>query len=90
MINIMNFFERIISKPTNRFSVGQKIHSVKTKKVLNLKREIYVNEIKHFSACIENSPIKNTVILSERALNDELYIVVDKAKNYRTRSKNPF
>ena len=77
---MIKFFERIINKPINRFYVGQKIHSSKTKKVLNLKREIYVNEIKHFSACIENSPIKNTVILSERALNDELYAVVDKEK----------
>ena len=78
MITIMKFFETVFNKPANRLSVGQKIHSVKTRKVLNLKREIYVNGIKHFSACIENSPIKNTVILSERALNDELYIVVDK------------
>ena len=78
MIKIMEFFERIINKQANRFSVGQKIHSVKTKKVLNLKREIYVNEIKHFSACIENTTRKNTVLLSEKALNDELYIVVDK------------
>ena len=80
MINIMNFFERIINKPHCRFAVGQKIQSLKTKKVPRLKQEIYVNEIKHFSACIENSPVKNTVILSERALNDELYIVVDKEK----------
>ena len=78
MINIMNFFERIINKPHSRFSVGQKIHSVKTKKVLNLKREIYVNEIKHFSACIENTARKNTVLLSEKALNDDHYMVIDK------------
>ena len=47
-------------------------------KVLSLKREIYVNEIKHFSACIENTTRKNTVLLSEKALNDELYMVIDK------------
>ncbi len=78
MINLVNFFERIINKPHCRFSVGQKIYSVKTKKVLSLKREIYVNEIKHFSACIENTTRKNTVLLSEKALNDELYMVIDK------------
>ena len=33
MINIMNFFERIINKPHSRFSVGQKIHSIKIAKV---------------------------------------------------------
>tara|TARA_X000001036_G_scaffold297069_1_gene276170 strand:- start:23 stop:283 length:261 start_codon:yes stop_codon:yes gene_type:complete len=73
-------FEKIIGKPTSKFSVGQRLHSVNSRKVLHLKREIYVNEIRHFSALIENSSRKNTVLLSETALKDDRYKVVDKDK----------
>ena len=80
MTILQEVFEKIIGKPTRKFSVGQRLHSVNSRKVLHLKREIYVNEIRHFSALIENSSRKNTVLLSEKALNDERYTVVDKNK----------
>ena len=78
MTILKEIFEKIIGKPTSKFSVGQRLHSVNSRKVLHLKREIYVNEIRHFSAMIENSSRKNTVLLSETALNNDRYTVVDK------------
>ena len=80
MTILQEVFEKIIGKPASKFSVGQRLHSINSRKVLHLKREIYVNEIRHFSALIENSSRKNTVLLSEKALNDDRYTVVDKDK----------
>ena len=80
MIILQEVFEKFIGKPVSKFSVGQRLYSVNSRKVLHLKREIYVNEIRHFSAWVENSSRKNTVLLSEKALIDEGYKVVDKDK----------
>ncbi len=80
MIILQEIFKNIIFKRSSNFSVGQRLHSVKTRKVLHLKREVYVNEIKHFSALVENATRENTVLLSEKALNDEHYTIVEKDK----------
>ena len=77
---LQEVFEKFLGKPKSNFFVGQRLHSVNSRKVLHLKREIYVNEIKHFSALIENSSRKNTILLSETALKDDRYKVVDKDK----------
>tara|TARA_B100000902_G_C26789245_1_gene659000 strand:+ start:191 stop:451 length:261 start_codon:yes stop_codon:yes gene_type:complete len=78
MTILQEVFEKIIGKPVSKFAVGQRLHSANSRKVLHLKREIYVNEIRHFSALIENSSRKNTVLLSEKALKDDRYTEVDK------------
>ena len=80
MTILQEVFEKIMRKPTSKFSVGQRLHSINSRKVLRLKREIYVSGIRHFSALIENSSRKNTVLLSEKALSDDNYTVVDKDK----------
>lgn len=80
MTTLQEVFEKILGKPVSNFSVGQRLHSVNSRKVLHLKREIYVNEIRHFSAWVENSSRKNSVLLSEKALSDECYKVLDKDK----------
>ena len=82
MTILRELFVKIVRKPESKFSVGQRLYSVNSRKVLLLKREIYVNEIRHFSALIENSSRKNTVLLSETALKDDRYTVVDKDKKF--------
>ena len=50
------------------FKVGQKIQSKSNGSICSIKREITLNNIKHFEICIENDVAKREIILSEHAL----------------------
>ena len=50
------------------FKVGQKIKSKSNGSICSIKREITLNNIKHFEICIENDAAKREIILSEHAL----------------------
>ena len=52
----------------NLFKVGQKIKSKSNGSICSIKREITLNNIKHFEICIENDVSKREIILSEHAL----------------------
>ena len=55
------------SKETE-FRVGQKIKSKSNGSICSIKREMELNNIKHFEICIENDVVKREIILSEYAL----------------------
>ena len=50
------------------FSVGQKIKSRSNGSLCSIKREMKLNNIKHFEICIESDVSKREIILSEHAL----------------------
>tara|TARA_Y100001970_G_scaffold284308_1_gene401376 strand:+ start:2368 stop:2595 length:228 start_codon:yes stop_codon:yes gene_type:complete len=50
------------------FKVGQKIQSKSNGSICSIKREITLNNIKHFEICFENDSAKREIILSEHAL----------------------
>ena len=52
----------------NLFKVGQKIKSKSNGSICSIKREITLNNIKHFEICIENDVARREIILSEHAL----------------------
>ena len=55
------------SKETE-FKVGQKIKSKSNGSICSIKREMTLNNIKHYEICIENDVVKREIILSEYAL----------------------
>ena len=68
----MVFFSNIFKKNSNvnntNFFVGQKIKSRSNGSLCSIKREIKLNNIKHFEICIESDISKREIILSEHAL----------------------
>ena len=80
----MTLFNAIFSKLNNKkstYNVGQRLYSKTKRNALLLEKEIFVNEIKHFRVSIDGSPIKKAVILSESALqNDQYRVLEDKSK----------
>jgi len=68
----MVFFSNIFKKHSNgndsNFFVGQKIKSRSNGSLCSIKREIKLNNIKHFEICIESDVSRREIILSEHAL----------------------
>ena len=74
---------KINSKKTS-YQVGQRLYSRTKRNALFLKKEIFVNEIKHFRVSIEGSPIKKAVILSENALQKDQYKAIENKSKTKT------
>ena len=69
MVLFREFFGRFAfrSKETE-FKVGQKIKLKSNGSICSIKREMTLNNIKHYEICIENDVVKREIILSEYAL----------------------
>ena len=69
MVFFKSFFNSSALKGNDTlFKVGQKIKSKSNGSICSIKREITLNNIKHFEICIENDVAKREIILSEHAL----------------------
>ena len=69
MVLFKSFFNSSALKGNDTlFKVGQKIKSKSNGSICSIKREITLNNIKHFEICIENDVVKREIILSEHAL----------------------
>ena len=64
----MSFLNKFFKSKEVKFSVGQRIHSKVNGSACSIKREIQLNNIKHYEICIENDVTKREIILSEYAL----------------------
>ena len=84
---IVVMFNYILSKINSKktsYQVGQRLYSRTKLNALFLEKEIFVNEIKHFRVSIEGSPIKKAVILSENALQNDQYKVLENKSKTET------
>ena len=84
---IMAMFNLILSKLVSKkfsYHVGQRLYSRTKRNALFLEKEIFVNEIKHFRVRIEGAPIKKVVVLSESALQNEKYKVLESKPKIET------
>tara|TARA_A100001388_G_C28309537_1_gene284702 strand:+ start:254 stop:511 length:258 start_codon:yes stop_codon:yes gene_type:complete len=80
-------FNLILSKLNSKkpaYNVGQRLYSRTKRNALVLEKEIFVNEIKHFRVSIEGSLIKKAVILSESALQNDQYKVLENKSKTET------
>ena len=68
MVLLSNLFKKNSKNNDYDFSVGQKIKSRSNGSLCSIKREIKLNNIKHFEICIESDISKREIILSEHAL----------------------
>mgnify|MGYP001278695756 FL=1 len=59
----------VSKKTNNKYVVGQKVLSKHNGSLCSIKREIKINNIRHFELCMENDVTKREIILSEYALN---------------------
>jgi hypothetical protein len=73
---MIQYIKNVISKSDLSYSVGQRIYSRNTGRVLCIKRELYVNNIKHFSASIESPHRQRSILLSEVALREFRYEII--------------
>ena len=83
----MALFNLILSKLNSKkpaYNVGQRLYSRTKRNALVLEKEIFVNEIKHFRVSIEGSLIKKAVILSESALQNDQYKVLENQSKTET------
>ncbi len=83
----MALFNLILSKLNSKkpaYNVGQRLYSRTKRNALVLEKEIFVNEIKHFRVSIEGSLIKKAVILSESALQNDQYKVLENKSKTET------
>ena len=64
----MSFLNNIFKSKDVSFTVGQRIYSKVNGSVCSIKREIKLNNIKHYEIRIENDVTKREIILSEHAL----------------------
>ena len=77
----------ILSKLNSKkpaYNVGQRLYSRTKRNDLLIEKEIFVNEIKHFRVSIEGSPIKNAIILSESALQNDQYKALENKSKIET------
>ena len=73
-----------LNKKRPSCNVGRRLFSRTKRKALLFEKEIFVHDIKHFRVSIEGSPIKNAVILSESALQNDHYKGFDDKINIKT------
>ena len=64
----MSFLNYIFKSKDVSFTVGQRIYSKVNGSVCSIKREIKLNNIKHYEIRIENDVTRREIILSEYAL----------------------
>ena len=57
------------NKNNNKYVIGQRVLSKHNGSLCSIKREIEINNIRHFELCMENDVTKREIILSEHALN---------------------
>ena len=75
MVFLNNLFKNNISNNNvSKFFVGQKIRSRLNGSLCSIKREIELNNIKHFEICIESDLSKREIILSEHALRSNYQV----------------
>ena len=75
MVFLNNLFKNNISNNNfSKFFVGQKIRSKLNGSLCSIKREIELNNIKHFEICIESDLSKREIILSEHALRSNYQV----------------
>ena len=76
----MNFIKSFFGRPRSSFSVGDIIYNENSRKMLRLEKEVYVSNIKHFSASMEHPGGCSSTFLSEEALYASKYekISIDK------------
>lgn len=75
MVFLSNLFKNNISNNNvSKFFVGQKIRSRLNGSLCSIKREIELNNIKHFEICIESDLSKREIILSEHALRSNYQV----------------
>ena len=72
-MNVLKFLKSFTYEEPNSFSVGQRLKSNQSKKILIVKREVLISGIKHYSISFEDEPWKKTTLLSESALLDRKY-----------------
>ena len=81
MVLFGNFFNgNALKGKDTTFKVGQKIQSKSNGSICSIKREITLNNIKHFEICIENDVAKREIILSEH--EDSAWVTKNEFKNY--------
>ena len=68
MVFFNNIFKNNSNGNNSNFFVGQKIKSRSNGSLCSIKREIKLNNIKHFEICIESDVSRREIILSEYAL----------------------
>ena len=64
----VTFLNNIFKSKEVSFTVGQRIYSKVNGSVCSIKREIKLNNIKHYEIRIENDVTRREIILSEHAL----------------------
>ena len=75
MVFLNNLFKNNISNNNfSKFFVGQKIRSKLNGSLCSIKREMELNNIKHFEICIESDLSKREIILSEHALRSNYQV----------------
>tara|TARA_B100001996_G_scaffold367668_1_gene339519 strand:+ start:395 stop:622 length:228 start_codon:yes stop_codon:yes gene_type:complete len=75
MVFLSNIFKNNMSNNNvSKFFVGQKIRSRLNGSLCSIKREIELNNIKHFEICIESDLSKREIILSEHALRSNYQV----------------
>ena len=75
MVFLNNLFKNNMSNNNvSKFFVGQKIRSRLNGSLCSIKREIELNNIKHFEICIESDLSKREIILSEHALRSNYQV----------------
>jgi len=75
MVFLSNLFKNNMSNNNvSKFFVGQKIRSRLNGSLCSIKREIELNNIKHFEICIESDLSKREIILSEHALRSNYQV----------------
>ena len=83
----MTFLDKIstmFNKNKPAYQIGQPLYSNKERKSLVLEREIFVNDIKHFSVRTEGMTIKKAIILSENALLQEHFKHIEDISDKKT------
>ena len=76
----MGFMKSFFGKPRSRFSVGDTLYNEKSRKTLLLKKEVYVCNIKHFSASVECAGGCASTFLSEEGLYASKYVKISTDK----------
>ena len=76
----MDFMKSFFGKPRLSFSVGDILYNEKSRKTLRLKKEVYVCNIKHFSASVECAGGCASTFLSEEGLYASKYVKISNDK----------
>ena len=84
----MDFIKSFFGKPRSSFSVGDILYDEKSRKTLRLTKEVYVCNIKHFSASVECAGGCESTFLSEEGLYASKYVKISTDKKLLEKSKD--